>query len=419
MATVKFKGETFSCVTALKGEDYVHLLDRDGCMVAAFDGVVDFSAFEIEGEWTDPTDAHDCHITVMGDDGVIRKGGHKCSDLNRAEKVSVPADTAAALGLATFPKRNLPSGYTQVEYIETDGNQYIDTGYVPNSNTRVILNIEPTAAVTSGTAGIFGSRGNGTSNAAYQYTVMATTSSQYRSDYADDANTFIAVSPYLSRVTIDKNKNVTTINGTTVENPAAEWQGVYTAFIGKVNNNGTPTSGALVGKVYSCEIYDNVTLVRDYVPCKNSSGTAGLYDVVNGEFYGNTGSGTFAVGAECVDATVNEALMHIAVNITKYETGSYTGTGTYGVGNKCSLTFGFVPKFVEIAPTSGSNVAGGSFLIGNSCYAVDGSYLSANGQIASFDESTLKLTWYHNVNGGTARNQLNVSGQTYSYIAFG
>ena len=38
------------------------------------------------------------------------------------------ADTACA---------NLPSGYTQVEYIESTGTQYIDTGYIPNNNSEI------------------------------------------------------------------------------------------------------------------------------------------------------------------------------------------------------------------------------------------------------------------------------------------
>lgn len=227
-----------------------------------------------------------------------------------ADQVNVSAEVSAAFGTENFSKRDLPSGYTQVEYIKADGNQYIDTGYVPNSNTRAVLDIEPTSAVSSGTAGIFGSRGDGDTHTVLQYTIMANTSSQYRSDYMDDANAFITVSPFLSRVLIDKNKNVTTIDGTSATNPEATGQGVYTAYIGKVNNNGTPTSGALVGKIYACKIYDDDVLVRDYVPCKNSSGTAGLYDVVNGAFYANAGSGTFAVGADYKGkvATVDEAL---------------------------------------------------------------------------------------------------------------
>ena len=43
-------------------------------------------------------------------------------------------------------------------------------------------------------------------------------------------------------------------------------------------------------------MYDNGTLIRDFIPCKNASGVIGLWDDVNGVFYQNAGSGTFDAG---------------------------------------------------------------------------------------------------------------------------
>ena len=55
---------------------------------------------------------------------------------------------------------------------------------------------------------------------------------------------------------------------------------------------------------YSCEIYDNGTLIRSFIPCKNPSGTIGLYDIVNSKFYTNVGSGgTFTAGPEVPKST--------------------------------------------------------------------------------------------------------------------
>ena len=51
-------------------------------------------------------------------------------------------------------------------------------------------------------------------------------------------------------------------------------------------------------KLYSCQIYDNGTLVRDFVPCQTTDGTIGLWDDVNSVFYGNAGTGTFTAGPE-------------------------------------------------------------------------------------------------------------------------
>ena len=83
MATVKYLGDSYTCDKALKGTDYIHLLDSDGCMIVAFDGVQDFSGFSISGgSWTTPTPEGECYLAVVKDDGSIGKGGHRCCDIN-------------------------------------------------------------------------------------------------------------------------------------------------------------------------------------------------------------------------------------------------------------------------------------------------------------------------------------------------
>ena len=75
MATVTYNDESFTCTTALKGADYIHLLDDDGHMVATFDGVSDFSKFVISGgSWTTPSPANDCAAVII-EDGTIENGG--------------------------------------------------------------------------------------------------------------------------------------------------------------------------------------------------------------------------------------------------------------------------------------------------------------------------------------------------------
>lgn len=90
MATVIFNGQSFSCATAIKGADYIHLLDASGLMIAAFDGVTDFSAFSIsDGSWKTPTPENECYMAVIKDGGTIGKGGHRCNEI--LSKV-LPAD---------------------------------------------------------------------------------------------------------------------------------------------------------------------------------------------------------------------------------------------------------------------------------------------------------------------------------------
>lgn len=182
--------------------------------------------------------------------------------------------------------KELPLGYIECEYIYTDGTQYIDTGFIPSSETRAVLDIEPTADVVlgSGTAGVFGSRGNGTTSTINYFAIMANKSSQYRSDFGRDTSVLITVSPFQQRVTIDKNRNVVTINGESASVAWSSWTGLYPIYIFRVNNNGSPTSAQFFGKLYKCQLYNNGTLERDYVPCVNNEGVYGLWDKVYGVF---------------------------------------------------------------------------------------------------------------------------------------
>lgn len=82
MATITYLGESFDCATALKGSDYIHLLNENGEMIATFDGISDFKDFSItDGDWTSPTADHNCFVAVVKDDGMMGKGNHKCSDI--------------------------------------------------------------------------------------------------------------------------------------------------------------------------------------------------------------------------------------------------------------------------------------------------------------------------------------------------
>lgn len=194
------------------------------------------------------------------------------------------------IGVENFVPRNLPSGYTQVEYIESSGTQYIDTGFKPSNNSRVVMDIQ---ASEFNNRWLFGSRTSSTS-ASFAVGLMST--STVHSEYGS-ANTTATVSKATERTTVDKNKNVCLFGSVAVTNTAATFSGTYPIYLLSLNNGGTAASKGFVGKLYSCQIYNNGTLVRDYVPCKNSAGTAGLYDLANGSFYTNAGSGTFAVGS--------------------------------------------------------------------------------------------------------------------------
>ena len=56
MPTLKYLDNAFDCAIAIKGEDYIHLLDENGALIVSLEGIADFSLFTlVNGEYTAPT----------------------------------------------------------------------------------------------------------------------------------------------------------------------------------------------------------------------------------------------------------------------------------------------------------------------------------------------------------------------------
>lgn len=183
----------------------------------------------------------------------------------------------------------LASGYTQLEYIQSSGTQYIDTGFAPKNTSRVIMSFEFTENSTG--AAFMCRDSNNSSNLFGVFNISGT----FRSDFGTTKVSFSSSLSPLQKLTIDRNKNVCTIGSETVTNTDATFTSPRSLFLLASNDNGTAAYFGK-GKLYSCKIYDNGTLIRDYIPCKNASGTVGLWDDVNSVFYTNAGTGTFTAG---------------------------------------------------------------------------------------------------------------------------
>lgn len=187
---------------------------------------------------------------------------------------------------------SLPSGYKRLEYIESSGTQYVNTDFTPNQNTRVICKaVVPVSNVTNW---LFGAR---TSNAANMYSFLGAMAGNYRTDYGTITSAFPVSLNTTEPIIIDKNKNNTTIDGGNLSQIATQtFSAPVPLALFAVNTNGAISYGSC--RIYYCQIYDNGTLVRDYIPCQATNGEIGLWDDVNGVFYGNAGTGTFTAGPE-------------------------------------------------------------------------------------------------------------------------
>lgn len=195
------------------------------------------------------------------------------------------------IGVENFVPRALPSGYTQASYIQSSGTQYVDTGFKPNQDTRVVMDAQILKDPGTSVAIYFGVRWDGGFFELYKAGSSANLTFLYNTTYSQ----YFTVD-YTLRRTVEINKNTATVDGVTKSYPAGTFQSNLPLFLCADNEYGAEKSHTAM-RLYSCQIYDNGTLVRDYVPCTNASGTAGLYDLVGAKFYANAGSGAFAAGS--------------------------------------------------------------------------------------------------------------------------
>lgn len=176
-----------------------------------------------------------------------------------------------------------------VEYIESSGTQYIDTGFKPNNNTRVVMNLLYTGS--ENISNEFGAW-NSSNNASF---ICLTTGQNNLYPFYGNASQTVSVDRTV-RHTVDMDKNVVKMNGTTmITFNQMSFQCTYPMFLCCFNNAGA-TENMTSMRIYSCQIYDNGTLVRDFWPCYDPEGVACLYDKVEKKYYYNAGSGEFIAG---------------------------------------------------------------------------------------------------------------------------
>jgi hypothetical protein len=180
----------------------------------------------------------------------------------------------------------LPAGYTQKEYLQTSGEQVIDTGYILQSSIfKVETQIEPTAVsirdialISNNTFGID----------VYYNQLYFWTNSNSHALYSGELLSVDTVFNVIIENT-DSNKFMNTNGNVTAYNSPgqlAQNERNLTIFKSLTWGDG------FQGKMYYCKIYDNDILVRDFIPAvRDSDGKAGFYDLVTNQFFTNAGTG--------------------------------------------------------------------------------------------------------------------------------
>lgn len=204
----------------------------------------------------------------------------------------VHTNGAANYSVAQYPLGFAPAfkvggaKYTPLEYIQSTGTQYIDTGYKANNNTRIIMDFE----YNSGDV-VFGAYDtNGANGFGCQYV-----NSKWYQYYGTSSAVTTADAAAGTRYVVDYNKNQVYVDDILVRTATANtFQGNNNIILSALQNAGSVAFFTSL-KIYYCKIYDNDTLVRDFVPAKDEWGNVGMYERVEGKFYYNGGTGSFGI----------------------------------------------------------------------------------------------------------------------------
>lgn len=194
--------------------------------------------------------------------------------------------------------------YTRLEYIESDGNQWIDTGVSGGVNAAYSIKFNRLNIVRnyeqyfggdqppSSMAKIFADKGD---------TTIVRVSHQVGSNLYEQMLSFPLNSVHQIDVDSDGyiyfdgiKQSVTTITSQI----AGKGWGTNTWWV--CGHHGEPELLSSM-RLYSLKMWTDGTLIRDYIPVKNSEGICGLYDQVEKMFYSSQGSKDFIGGAEIED----------------------------------------------------------------------------------------------------------------------
>lgn len=184
--------------------------------------------------------------------------------------------------------------YRRLLYIENaESGSYIDTGFLPSSNTKVVVD----GYVIDGDTAFLGERTSMYTTDAF--TLQFTSEQYYRFNY----NNIKTAAP----ITYEKgirhiftgSKDGFYIDDELIGVPSKKNLTTHLPvfMLGAMNNNGVASSFGIV-RVYSIQFYDGEELIADYIPCVSEEGIYGMYDNVSETFYSNAGTGSFTGEAE-------------------------------------------------------------------------------------------------------------------------
>ena len=246
---------------------------------------------------------------------------------------------------------NLPSGYTQLEYIESTGAQYINSGYTPAWNTDVYM--EAMIFKTTDFFALFGARNSSAGTDPNSNTLFISPQLNPRSDYYGSSYTFPNQLPVGVKFAVSVEQNLCDVYQYTYTHPKSTAASEYPLFVMDVNTAGS-ARGTGHCRLYSCSIYEGGIKIRDFIPCIDTSGKIGAYDAVYGIFYGNSGTGSFIAGPEVLPPDTPENFYQSTSVVLNWSAVECDGYKLYKNGNLIATTQ--LTQYVDSSVKDGQDI---------------------------------------------------------------
>lgn len=231
----------------------------------------------------------------------------------------------------------LPEEYQQVEYIESTGTQYIDTGYVVQEDDELELDYKITQLSQEGDKMLFGSKRDISGGGIWVETYGSVNKWYVRFGQTTSTSLESVSSQYEGTLKIKKNEFI--INGTKVLSLSFDSMPTTSLELFGRTNESEVLMGSYV-QIRNFKITRNSEIIRQFIPCyRKSDNVIGMYEIIENKFYTNQGTGTFLKGnnAPTLYAPIEvESVGNKSENIL--DSPGFAASGTAGLTNSYGTT---------------------------------------------------------------------------------
>ena len=201
----------------------------------------------------------------------------------------------AYLGTDVVYEKNTPLPYdAEIEYLQSAGRTWINTEFKPNQNTTIKITAAPNR---NGSVRFFEVRDSGWNKEIALINFVDSHGLQARWGNKSSGTTVRKSLTVGTFYVLQISKDGVYVDGVKVSSLTQyTFQCSYNLALFANSSGGSISSGSdEYSKISACSIYDNGTLIRDYIAVRK--GTVGyMYDKVSKQLIGSGGTGSFILG---------------------------------------------------------------------------------------------------------------------------